>query len=289
MSNLNSETAIVLILLSLFSIIILTPLIVLIVSSILTNNYLKKHSSKIIENNEPDSTECINLANSIIKRVNRYNKYLSNNKLTQTYMCSASILSNARANPAKYLLKYSKLNYDMNSLNQIDFCVDFSKDLADFYSKTNTLYKKAKKKIPKIAQLCLSKEKFFWKVYNIDFNLFFKEYPIFRFLYVSAAGKTQRDFKIYIDTEILEEIQSEISSKINKKNNTKTQRNKMTNDLRNAIKKRDNYTCCICGNSVYKEPNLLLEVDHIVPIAKGGKTEADNLQTLCWRCNRNKH
>ncbi|WP_294755493.1 HNH endonuclease signature motif containing protein, partial [uncultured Ruminococcus sp.] len=36
------------------------------------------------------------------------------------------------------------------------------------------------------------------------------------------------------------------------------------------------------------EPNLLLEVDHIIPIAKGGKTEANNLQTLCWRCNREK-
>ncbi|MCM1180947.1 MAG: HNH endonuclease [Clostridium sp.] len=62
----------------------------------------------------------------------------------------------------------------------------------------------------------------------------------------------------------------------------------MTNDLREAIKKRDNYTCCLCGNSVYNEPNLLLEVDHIVPISKGGKTEAGNLQTLCWRCNRKK-
>ena len=34
--------------------------------------------------------------------------------------------------------------------------------------------------------------------------------------------------------------------------------------------------------------NLLLEVDHIIPISKGGKTEPDNLQTLCWKCNRTK-
>lgn len=69
---------------------------------------------------------------------------------------------------------------------------------------------------------------------------------------------------------------------------SKAQRSAMTNDLREAIKKRDNYTCCICGNSVFKEPNLLLEVDHIVPISKGGKTDASNLQTLRWRCNRAK-
>ena len=62
----------------------------------------------------------------------------------------------------------------------------------------------------------------------------------------------------------------------------------MTQDLREAIKKRDNYTCCKCGNSVFKEPNLLLEVDHIIPVSKGGLTVESNLLTLCWRCNREK-
>ena len=62
----------------------------------------------------------------------------------------------------------------------------------------------------------------------------------------------------------------------------------MTQKLREYIKKRDNYTCCICGNSVEKEPNLLLEIDHIIPISKGGLTEESNLQTLCWKCNRAK-
>lgn len=66
------------------------------------------------------------------------------------------------------------------------------------------------------------------------------------------------------------------------------QRRLATPALKEAIKMRDNYTCCECGNSIYKEPNLLLEVDHIIPISKGGKTEPDNLQTLCWKCNRAK-
>ena len=33
---------------------------------------------------------------------------------------------------------------------------------------------------------------------------------------------------------------------------------------------------------------LLLEIDHIVPIVKGGLTTEDNLQTSCWKCNRSK-
>ena len=62
----------------------------------------------------------------------------------------------------------------------------------------------------------------------------------------------------------------------------------MTKKLREEIKQRDYYTCQCCGNSTSKEPNLLLEIDHIMPISKGGLTQKDNLQTLCWKCNRSK-
>lgn len=57
---------------------------------------------------------------------------------------------------------------------------------------------------------------------------------------------------------------------------------------------RDNFTCQVCGLHPIREdkpwlPNISqLECDHIIPIAKGGKTEMDNLQTLCWKCNRRK-
>ncbi|MBX9921860.1 MAG: HNH endonuclease [Mycolicibacterium frederiksbergense] len=62
----------------------------------------------------------------------------------------------------------------------------------------------------------------------------------------------------------------------------------MTSKLRNLIKKRDNYTCRYCLASLAEQTHLLLEVDHIIPVSKGGLSTPDNLQTLCWRCNRTK-
>ena len=53
--------------------------------------------------------------------------------------------------------------------------------------------------------------------------------------------------------------------------------------MRFSIYQRDGYRCRICGRSTDD-----LEVDHIFPIAKGGKSTYDNLQTLCHRCNYNK-
>ncbi len=47
--------------------------------------------------------------------------------------------------------------------------------------------------------------------------------------------------------------------------------------------KRDRYRCRICGRS-----GVVLEVDHKIPVAQGGSDVLDNLQTLCFDCNRGK-
>lgn len=61
----------------------------------------------------------------------------------------------------------------------------------------------------------------------------------------------------------------------------RVERAKVSNELRQEIFERDGYTCVNC-RSKEKES---LEIDHIKPISKGGKTEPDNLQTLCHDCN----
>ena len=56
----------------------------------------------------------------------------------------------------------------------------------------------------------------------------------------------------------------------------------VTEKLRNEIFNRDGNKCVLCNS----KKNLCL--DHIIPFSKGGKTEKNNLQTLCNDCNTNK-
>ena len=62
----------------------------------------------------------------------------------------------------------------------------------------------------------------------------------------------------------------------------RVERGKVSNAMRFSIYKRDGYRCRMCGIS---DRFANLEVDHIIPISKGGKSTYDNLQTLCHRCN----
>lgn len=49
--------------------------------------------------------------------------------------------------------------------------------------------------------------------------------------------------------------------------------------------KRDGFACQYCGAH---PPSVVLEVDHIVPVAEDGANDMDNLVTACMACNRGK-
>src|SRR5215467_9419132 len=55
---------------------------------------------------------------------------------------------------------------------------------------------------------------------------------------------------------------------------------RVPDSIRATVLVRDGGRCRRCRRSIN------LEMDHIVPVSKGGKTEESNLQTLCRRCNR---
>lgn len=63
------------------------------------------------------------------------------------------------------------------------------------------------------------------------------------------------------------------------------ERKSLSRKIRFEVFKRDSFTCQYCG---CKAPDVILEVDHINPVAKGGKNDLMNLVTSCFDCNRGK-
>lgn len=55
--------------------------------------------------------------------------------------------------------------------------------------------------------------------------------------------------------------------------------------VRFEVFKRDSFTCQYCGN---KSPDVVLHVDHIKPVSKGGMNDMMNLVTSCLSCNLGK-
>jgi 5-methylcytosine-specific restriction endonuclease McrA len=62
----------------------------------------------------------------------------------------------------------------------------------------------------------------------------------------------------------------------------KDARSVVTPQLRRRIFARDGHKCKACSGP----PPL--ELDHIIPVSKGGSSEPENLQSLCVPCNRKK-
>lgn len=93
-------------------------------------------------------------------------------------------------------------------------------------------------------------------------------------------------FDVTIVEELIEKVKDKSNNRFNNEQIWKSisivERAKVSNKMRFAVYKRDNNRCRKCGS------RYNLEIDHIIPIAKGGKTTFDNLQTLCKKCNEEK-
>lgn len=109
--------------------------------------------------------------------------------------------------------------------------------------------------------------------------------------YVKTAYKvSMTDRSVRVDADWLLERYKQLraigfETDLNSYHN-KNQRKQMTKKLRLKIMERDNYTCQNCGK--YMPDRVGLQIDHIVPVARGGKSVESNLQVLCSRCNGSK-
>ncbi len=55
--------------------------------------------------------------------------------------------------------------------------------------------------------------------------------------------------------------------------------------IRFEVFKRDSFICQYCGDT---PPKVILEIDHLEPVSKGGSNNINNLITSCFDCNRGK-
>lgn len=62
-------------------------------------------------------------------------------------------------------------------------------------------------------------------------------------------------------------------------------RTAISKKLRFEVFKRDAFACQYCGKT---PPSVVLELDHVHPVSKGGNNGIDNLLTACFDCNRGK-
>lgn len=104
--------------------------------------------------------------------------------------------------------------------------------------------------------------------------------------YISPKGRsTYVEHKEYSIVQVKSRLE-EFQRKKESRSFSYIERGKMTPKLRYQVLQRDGHRCAICGRSA--EDGVTLEVDHIFPVSKGGKTELNNLRTLCRDCNRGK-
>lgn len=204
---------------------------------------------------------------------------------------SSTVFASAENNPMEYIAKYFYPNKKLyqEQIQKLYFFVEELETLRDakqIIENYKAEYQQYLGDVP--AFIMENDEAGFYSRLGfavIDESVLTVEY---KFSYTSSGGLAKRSFTVPMTEETVAELIKVLENKLTASAFAKEQRTLMTKKLREFIKKRDNFTCCICGNSTHVEPNLLLEIDHIIPVAKGGQTVEDNLQTLCWKCNRAK-
>lgn len=204
---------------------------------------------------------------------------------------SAAVFASAENNPLEYVIKCfypNKANYPEQIL-KLQLLVEELETLQEAKEIIDSYKVEYKQYLTDVPSYVLEEDEtgFYSRLgfANINEETLTVEY---RFSYTSGGGMARRSFAVPMTEETIIELINALEDKLTATAFSKEQRALMTKKLREQIKIRDNYTCCICNNSTHKEPNLLLEIDHIIPVAKGGLTKEDNLQTLCWKCNRSK-
>lgn len=204
------------------------------------------------------------------------------------YNASLQIVRNASVDPIKYLMKYFTVKADQDTLADVQRVADDVSRLEEAVRNVKDREVEIVAKIHPPAFILKRYADDFWNRVGVQLSPISVPYPNYKFQYTSAGGNSGQSTDIRLDTPTLDALSETLVQKIRWAKSAAGQRALMTSRLRGWVKERDNHTCRQCRISVAAEPHLLLEVDHIIPVSKGGLSDPENLQTLCWRCNRTK-
>lgn len=216
------------------------------------------------------------------------NRNKVNHQSIYVHNASLQVVRNAELEPFKYLCKYFDFKPNEENLQHIQ---NLGEQVSRFLNAKRNLDSRYHRIMNSIQP-----PRFILKYYKNELlelievklpHISFK-FPTYTFQYVSAGGNSSQTTSITLNEQTIELLIEYMDEQVKYKKSAKAQRSLMTKKLREYIKRRDNYTCQSCSASTAKQDLLLLEVDHIIPVAKGGLSTEDNLQTLCWKCNRTK-
>jgi len=226
----------------------------------------------------------INTSNHNYKRDRNVADYSSGN----VHNTSLQVVQKASAEPIKYLIKYFGIEADEESISEIE-------QLGESVSKLENAIENLSLREESIS-VSIAPPPFILKHYLNEFQSKIGlsippleiPYPTYEFQYVSSGGNSSQVTEVKLNSPTIDALIESLSEKVKFKKSAAGQRSLMTAKFREYIKSRDRFTCLICSISINDEAHLLLEVDHIHPVSKGGLSIESNLQTLCWKCNRTK-
>jgi hypothetical protein len=226
-----------------------------------TRDYIRSKQQELTTGNVRNSTLTVykNSQLDVYKYIVKY--FFKNTKIDESSMQIIEAI----------LQKYNTINQTHEILtdeyNELMEYVQKHMYRGAYIFKSMTMKKLGSRKLPKFE-----KNYYMWYAFN----------------YTSPTNRKSYSNSIVLNEERLEDFAEFLNNLIAYRKSAKFQRQLMTPRLRESILVRDKHTCRSCDISTQKEAHLLLEVDHIIPIAKGGITIETNLQTLCWKCNRTK-
>jgi hypothetical protein len=103
--------------------------------------------------------------------------------------------------------------------------------------------------------------------------------------YAERFGTWNKALERFVEFANGEKLQGDSRGESGEIHNGRRKKRNISWRLRFLVMRRDNFKCRFCGASPATDQSVVLQVDHIKPWCCDGKTAAQNLQTLCSKCN----